>query len=505
MEEIPRWNVMTTLYAEKLDEVYMRVFGDASAEKELADFFTYEYPGARFTPQYKARLWDGKVRLYDAFRKTLYIGLYEYLVKFCERNGYELEQKGDVFSYDEIPMETITEFTDWLNLRGRGNPIEIRDYQLEAVHTALNKKRTLLLSPTASGKSLIIYSTMRWHLNNKRKCVLIVPTTSLVEQMYADFEDYSSANGFDVSNHCQKLYSGFPKEFTKDVLITTWQSIYLQPKGWFKQFDVIFGDEAHQFKAKSLTTIMEKLDTVQHRVGTTGTLDNKKIHQLVLEGVFGPVHRVTTTKKLMDEGKLTALNITCLILKYSEEIRKERNKNTYQDEMDFLVGNEKRNKFVRNLAVNSKGNTLVLFQYVEKHGKVLYDLILNKVHEDRKVFFVHGGTDTADRESIRHITEKENDAIIIASYGTFSTGINIPSIENVIFASPSKSKIRNLQSIGRGLRLKDGKSACNLFDIADDLHWKSWKNHTLNHAAERYKTYVEEEFKLKMVEVNLYE
>jgi superfamily II DNA or RNA helicase len=507
METIPSWNVMNiepdTLYAEKLDEVYMRIFGDPSIEKELADFFTYEYPGARYTPQYKARLWDGKVRLYDYIRKTLYIGLYEYLEKFCERNNYILRTKEPILGEGKIDMETIQEFTEWLNLRGRGQPIEIRDYQLEAVHTALNKERTLLLSPTASGKSLIIYTTMRWHLNNKRKCVLIVPTTSLVEQMYADFEDYSSANGFDVKNHCQKLYSGFPKEFTKDVLITTWQSIYLQPKGWFKQFDVIFGDEAHQFKAKSLTTIMEKLDTVQHRIGTTGTLDNKKIHQLVLEGVFGPVHRVTTTKKLMDEGKLTALNITCLILKYSEEIRKERNKNTYQDEMDFLVGNEKRNKFIRNLAVNSKGNTLVLFQYVEKHGKVLYDLIRNKVAEGRHVFFVHGGTEVADRESIRHITEKETDAIIIASYGTFSTGINIPSIENVIFASPSKSKIRNLQSIGRGLRLKDGKESCNLYDIADDLHWKSWKNHTLNHAAERYKTYVEEQFKLKMVEVNL--
>ena len=495
-----------TLYAEKLDEVYMRVFGDASLEKELADFFTYEYPGARYTPQYRARLWDGKVRLYDQFRKTLYIGLYEYLEKFCERNNYMLRtQKDGVLTYNDITTEQVQEFAEWLNPCSRGEPIEIRDYQVEAVQTALSKERTLLLSPTASGKSFIIYTAMRWHLNEGRKCILIVPTTSLVEQMYADFKDYSSNNGFDVAGHCQKLYSGFPKQFTSNVLITTWQSIYLQPKSWFRQFDVMFGDEAHQFKAKSLTTVMEKLDTVKYRIGTTGTLDNKKIHQLVLEGIFGPVHRVTTTKALMDSGRLSSLNITCLILKYSEEVRKERNKNTYQQEMDWLVSCKPRNKFIRNLAVNSKGNTLVLFQYVEKHGKVLYDLIKDKVHEDRKVFFVHGGTDVADREAIRHICEKETDALIVASFGVFSTGVNIPSIENVIFASPSKSKIRNLQSIGRGLRLSNGKSACNLYDIADDLHWKSWKNHTLNHAAERYKTYVEEEFKLKMVEVELYD
>jgi superfamily II DNA or RNA helicase len=287
------------------------------------------------------------------------------------------------------------------------------------------------------------------------------------------------------------------------VLITTWQSIYLQPRGWFKQFDVIFGDEAHQFKAKSLSTVMEKMDNIRYRIGTTGTLDNKKVHRLVLEGMFGPVHKVTTTKQLMETQKLAQLNITCVVLKYNDEIRKGRKNNTYQEEMDWLVTCEPRNKFIRNLAVKSKGNTLVLFQYVEKHGKVLYDMIKSKVHEDRKVFFVYGGTETADRESIRHITEGEDDAIIVASFGTFSTGINIPSLENVIFASPSKSKIRNLQSIGRGLRLKDGKTHCNLYDIADDLHWKSWKNHTLNHAAERYKTYAEEQFDLKLVEVNL--
>lgn len=500
MEEILSRDVMSTITIEKLDEVYVRVFGDPSVEQELADFFTYEYPGARFTPQYKARLWDGKVRLYDQVRKTLYVGLIEYVEQFCERNGYLLTWKTDMKLSNGYTTEQIEQYVRSLDLPSK---IEIRDYQIEAITTALDKQRTLLLSPTASGKSFIIYSIMRWHVQQGRKCVLIVPTTSLVEQMYSDFQDYSSQNGWSVKTHCQKLYSGFPKQFQADVLITTWQSIYLQPRAWFKQFDVMFGDEAHNFKAKSLTGVMEKMDSVAHRIGTTGTLDDKKIHRLVLEGVFGKVHRVTTTKALMDSGRLSNLNITCLILKYSEEIRKERKNKTYQEEMDWLVANEKRNKFIRNLAVASNGNTLVLFQYVEKHGKILYEMIRGKVHDERKIFFVYGGTDVSDREAIRHITEQESDAIIVASFGTFSTGINIPSIENVIFASPSKSKIRNLQSIGRGLRLKDGKSSCKLFDIADDLHWKSWKNHTLNHAAERYKTYAEEEFKVKIVEVDL--
>lgn len=491
------------LTIEKLDEVYMRIFGDPSIEQELCDFFTYEYPGARFTPQYRARLWDGKVRLYDQVRKTLYIGLLNYVEQFCERNNYQLTFKSEITTSNGITAEDIYTYAKSLTPYGRGKPIEIRDYQVEAVKTALDRERTLLLSPTASGKSFIIYTAMRWHVERNRKCIIIVPTTSLVEQLYTDFEDYSSANGWKVSANCQKLYSGFSKDFTKDVLITTWQSVYLQPKAWFRQFNVIFGDEAHQFKAKSLTTVMEKMDNVRYRIGTTGTIDNKKVHRLVLEGMFGPLHKVTTTKALMESERLAQLNITCLVLKYNEDIRKARKNNTYQEEMDWLVANEQRNKFIRNLAVKSRGNTLVLFQYVEKHGQVLFDMIKQKVHTERKVFFVHGGVDTADRESIRHITEGEDDAIIIASFGTFSTGINIPSIENIIFASPSKSKIRNLQSIGRGLRLKDGKDTCNLYDLADDLHWKSWKNHTLNHAAERYKTYAEEQFDIKLVEVNL--
>lgn len=485
---------------EKLDDVFIRVFSEPSIEQELADFFTYEYPGARFTPQYRARLWDGKVRLYDSIRKTLYIGLIQYVEKFCERNQYNLTYKSHIKLSNGYTSEQIETYVRSLNLPKK---IEFREYQIESIKTALDKNRTLLLSPTASGKSFIIYSIMRWHIEQNRKCIIIVPTTSLVEQLHSDFQDYSSENGWNVSKQCQKLYSGFPKEFTSNVLITTWQSIYLQPKAWFKQFSVVFGDEAHQFKAKSLISVMEKMENVPYRIGTTGTIDNKKIHQLVLEGVFGPLHKVTTTKALMDSDKLAKLNISCVVFKYPEDVRQSRKNNTYQDEIDWIVSNEKRNKFIRNLALKNTGNTLVLFQYVEKHGKILYEMIKQKAHDDRKIFFVYGGTETSDREAIRHITELENDAIIVASFGTFSTGINIPSIENVIFASPSKSKIRNLQSIGRGLRLKNGKTHCNLYDLADDLHWKSWKNHTLNHAAERYRTYTEEEFKIKLVEVEL--
>ena len=488
---------------EKMNNVHIRVYCEQGIAQELSEFFTFEVPGARFTPAFRAKIWDGKIRMYDMHRKTLYTGLLKYVIDFAERNEYEVEYMNEVVSTTEITMQEVKDYTEWLNLHGKGEPIQVREYQLDAIHKALHEERVMLLSPTASGKSLIIYSTMRHHVEAGRKCILIVPTTSLVEQMHSDFKDYSSENGWKVDRHCQKLYSGFSKNFDSDVLITTWQSIYKQPATWFNQFDVIFGDEAHQFKAKSLSTVMEKMTGARYRIGTTGTLDNKKVHKLVLEGMFGPVYKVISTKELMDQGSVANLKIKCLVMKYDEITRKIHNKNTYQDEMHFLVTHDKRNKFIRNLAVSCEGNTLVLFQFVEKHGSVLYEMIQNKVHEDRKVIYIHGGTDVEAREAARTIADQEDDAIILASFGVFSTGVNIPSIENVIFASPSKSKIRNLQSIGRGLRLKKGKTHCNLFDIADDLHWKSWKNHTLNHLAERVKTYAEEKFTYKIIEVEL--
>ena len=265
---------------------------------------------------------------------------------------------------------------------------------------------------------------------------------------------------------------------------------------------MFYGDEAHLFKAKSLTTLMDKCVNTPYRIGTTGTLDGTKTHRLVLEGVFGEVHKVTTTKKLMDAGTVANLKIICCMLNYPEVDRKILKGMSYQEEIDWIVTNPKRNEIIKNLTIAQTGNTLVLFQFVEKHGKIIFEM-LEKECKDRKVFFVFGGTDTEIREEIRALTEKENDAIIVASYGTFSTGINIRNLHNIVFASPSKSRIRNLQSIGRGLRKGDTKTTCNLFDIGDDLSWKEKKNYTLNHLMERIKIYNEEQFNYKLVKIDV--
>jgi superfamily II DNA or RNA helicase len=310
--------------------------------------------------------------------------------------------------------------------------------------------------------------------------------------MYKDFEEY----GWMASKYCHKIYAGQEKYTDHQVVITTWQSVYKEPRKWFDRFDVVIGDEAHLFKAKSLTSLMSKLHECKYRIGFTGTLDGTETNQLVLEGVFGRCTQVTRTAELMKRGQVADLKVKVLVLKHEYQSFA-----SYQDEMEYLVGNESRNKFIRNLVKDLPGNTLVLFNYVEKHGEPLYDLLNSSIN--RPVHFVHGGVDVDDREEIRSLTEQSDNTIIVASYGTFSTGINIKKLHNVIFASPSKSRVRNLQSIGRVLRKGDNKNQAVLYDIADDISRNNFRNYTLNHLFERVKVYNEEKFDYEIIDVKL--
>jgi superfamily II DNA or RNA helicase len=476
------------------NEAVILVECDRGFAQELSDYFTFFVPGYQFMPAYKSRVWDGKVRLLDLRTMTIYRGLIPYIQKFCEEREYKLFIDPHLELAEVYPLIAAKEFIQTLNL-----PHEVRDYQLNAFVHAVRNKRILLLSPTASGKSLILYLIVRYlQESDFKRGLLIVPTTSLVEQMFTDFRDY----GYDSEKYCHRQYAGKDKHTNSFLTITTWQSIYKNPPEYFEQFDFVLGDEAHQFKAKSLTTILSGCTNAKYRVGTTGTLDGTLTHKLVLEGLFGPVYRSTTTSELIEQGHLADFKIKCLVLKYPDPICKEAKNWDYQTEIDYIVRNQSRNNFIKNLTLSLEGNTLVLFQYVEKHGRDLYALIKENAKK-RHVFFVFGGTDTEVRESVRSITEKEKDAIIVASYGTFSTGVNIRNLHNVIFASPSKSRVRNLQSIGRGLRKGDNKESATLFDIADDFRIGKFANYTLKHFIERVKIYDEEKFEYKFYNIEL--
>jgi superfamily II DNA or RNA helicase len=489
--------VVKYIVLEKKNEVYLSIEAEAGIRRDLSEYFTFEVPGFKFMPQYRNRVWDGKIRLYSYQTGQIYAGLYPYIIKWCKDNNIEVVD-GSKIKDVTVDEQAVDGFIKALKI-----PFAVRDYQREAFIHAIKKSRCLLLSPTASGKSLIVYLITRFNLirlKNKKqnKVLIIVPTTSLVEQLTKDFKDY----GWNSETNVHKIYQGHDKDTDKRVVISTWQSIYNLPKAWFKQFGTIVGDEAHLFKAVSLTKIMSKLETCKYRYGLTGTLDGTKTHKLVLEGLFGTVNKVISTAELQEKKQLADLKIYGLILGYDNGSRQYVNGLNYQEEMDFLVTHEKRNKFIVNLAAKLTGNTLCLFQYVEKHGAGLYADITKKA-ENKKVFYVYGGVEAEDREKIREVTEKSDNAVIVASYGTFSTGINIRNLHNIIFASPSKSRIRNLQSIGRGLRLKDDKSKATLYDIADDLTFKEKENYTLSHFRERINIYNEEEFDYEIHNVDL--
>ena len=492
-------NQMETIRVRKLNHAVLKVECDRSVGAELREFFSFYVPGYKFMPAYRNRVWDGKIRLYNQITGEISAGLFPQILSFAEGREYEIDIEetdyGNPNEGNKINADFMMKYIEALKL-----PFKIRDYQFDAVCTGIQRKSAILLSPTGSGKSLIIYTLMRYLLTSFDKDVLIiVPTTSLVEQMYNDFKTY----GYDVEKNCHKIYSGKDKNTSKRIVISTWQSIHRFQKEWFARFGTVFGDECHGFKSKSLTTIMNKCTEAEYRFGTTGTLDGALTHELVLQGLFGKIYRVTSTRALQDNDTLAKLNIRRIVLEHNEKIRKEFGKKTYQEEIEFIVTNNRRNNFIKNLTLDLKGNTLVLYNYVEKHGKPLYNLMKDEITEGRKIFFVSGETAATDREAIRAIVEKQKNSVTVASLGTFSTGINIRNLHNIVFASPSKSQIRVLQSIGRGLRKTDDGRSTTLYDIVDDITWKTRKNYGILHADERLRIYGREKFNHKTYRVSL--
>ena len=482
---------------EKFNEVYLRIKCETSIAKELSEFFKFEVPNARFMPSVRNRMWSGYIYLFTPATGKIYVGLFPYVKKFCEKQGYKVVVvENKFYGWPEVKRDIDKSLIrKFVNKISKG--IKVRNYQLDAIHNILERNRGLILSPTGSGKSFIIYALVRYYVDffEDKKVLIIVPTTSLVEQMYSDFTDY----GWFPKEHCHKLYAGLDKQTEKDVIISTWQSIYKMPKSYFSQFGAVFIDECHQAKAKSLTGIMTKLHDCKYRIGTTGTLDGTEIHRLVLEGLFGIHEQITTTSKLIEEKHLSNLHINCLVLKHPKE---KRIRMDYQQEMEYISTCRQRNLYISKLADSLEGNTLVLAQYIEKQLVPLCLLITERC-EGRAIHLIYGATPTEDREKVRELVENENDAIIVASYGTFSLGINIKRLHNIIFASPYKSQIKVLQSIGRGLRTADDKEELKVFDISDDLSYNNRENYTLKHLGERINIYNEQGFDYDIIPVTL--
>ena len=481
---------MAQINITELDATFIKIDAEPSILQELREYFTFRVPGAEFHPSVRNHLWDGNIRLLDTRKKTLYSGLTDELLKVAKEMGYTShftpKFKRPIFKEDDVSLKA----------KEIGLTLEIRPYQMSAILNALNTGKQLMLSPTASGKSMIIYMISRML---EKKTLIIVPTTALVEQMSTDFADY----GYNITDNVHKIYYGKDKNTEKLITVTTWQTLAKQSEEYFKQFEVVIGDECHLFAAKSLIKIMESLTNTWYRIGTTGSLDGTKTHEMVIQGLFGPISRVATTRELMDKGYLAELDIKCIVLSHSQEDAKKVRTMTYQEEIEFLFTMPKRNEFIVDLVDQMKGNVLVLCQYVDKHAIPLHEMMRERIPKHRNVYLIIGKVDPEEREKIRKILETETDAVLVASIKSFATGSNVKNIRHVIFTAPTKSMVTTLQSIGRAIRKSPTKTKATLHDIADNLTYKSRKNFAQEHFLKRLQIYAVEKFPYKIFNIGL--
>jgi superfamily II DNA or RNA helicase len=337
--------------------------------------------------------------------------------------------------------------------------------------------------------------------------------------MYKDFEDYSSEVDWNVEDNVHMIYDykGVTKDSDKQIYISTWQSIYKQPKNYFKKFGFVIFDEVHQATADSVVKIMDSSVNAWIRAGFTGTLKSEDLHRLKVNGLFGKIKNVISTREMIDAGYASKLHIKVVILEYNESIAKEINRrivsktpagkkivrNNYANEINYITELDCRNTFIVNLVEALKGNVLVLFNKIEKHGKPLYKKLKKRLDNRKEIYYISGETKSEDREYIRNRMEEGDSNVLVASYGTLSTGVNIKNLKYVIFASPYKSEIKVLQSIGRVLRISDKENKAIVFDIVDDMRYKSKNNYCYSHFLKRLGMYKKEKFPMSVSKYKL--
>lgn len=458
----------------------------------LRNKFRFRPPNYFFMPKYRSGLWDGYLYSYQGqaingnWHNTLPKGFLEELINFCRKRHYTFNFTNKLTRSGLKNAEERTE--KFLNTLPLPDGFEVRDYQKSAFISAISKGRILLESPTASGKSFLMYMLTRFY---NQPTLIIVPAIMLANQLKEEYRDYSSNDSeWNVDEKVHVIFSGKEKETECPIVISTWQSIYKLPKSYFSRFRVIIADEVHSFEAKCVKEVIEKCHRGVVRIGVTGTIKRKemKIAPESLEGSFGKVKVVTELYKLIEEKFLSDAKINVLVLDYNEEDRKAVRGLTYAEEVDWIVGCEKRINFVSKLAAAKRDTALVLFER-KKHGKALHEKISSIVGPERAVYYIDGGTKPAERERIRKAVETQRGAVIVASIKVFAVGVNIENLYYLILAHPTKGEIRILQSVGRTLRLGDRSHKIFVNDIVDDLSCGNKENYGIQHYRKRLEIY----------------
>ena len=485
------------------DQIYARVEGERDILSECWDALSYVVPGAKFTPAYKSGRWDGSIRMLNLRDQTFFKNNLGHLMKWCKEAGYDFHMPNKELFRPRVKWDPT-----WLDRWAEYATMEPAKHQREIVHQAMTLNQALILSPTSSGKTFMTYLMIRYMLENTEGQILVtVPTGGLIEQMESDFKDYAG-DLWDVEANFHMIYGGREKTTRKRLIVGTRSSIANMPTEWFENVESYICDEAHEADKKSITSIIDNLPHAPYRIGMTGTLNGTKIHMIELTGRFGPVINVISTRELMDIGFATDIRIIAKRLHYKQE-EKEAVKaaKDYDSEVKYVNGHAGRNQMLVDDALRVPGNALVLFRFQE-HGELVHKMFLEGAEAAGKiVYFIHGGIKVDERERMRKEMEHRDDVILLASYGTLSTGISIKNLMWVFFGHPYKSRIKNLQSIGRGIRKKEGKKFVVLVDYGDDFSYKPktklWQNHLLGHFIRRLELYTDEEFEYEVIDVNM--
>lgn len=496
--------MMPDISIERANASFIRVYtSDEGIRKTVHEHFTYEEPGF---VRNKWTKWDGVVKLFKLRGNLLPYGCLSMLLDLCKANDWSYVV--DSAFKNDITSVTRQELTDWattLDIRSQGIPIDPYEYQLEALYLGVKYNRMVILAATSAGKSLIAYMLTRYYemLSNDdgKKILILVPSQMLVDQMYADFRDYSTHNGWDVNNNVHCIMEGRPKNADKMVYISTWQSIYEEDEEYFKAFGRIINDETHLSSGKSITHIMNSSTNAYQRVGMTGTLKAEKVHPILVMSLFGPIRRVVTTRQLINAGRATDVNIKMFQLNYPNIEREYISQCKYQQEIEFLVGHRHRNKVLASLAVSVKGNTLVMFDRLEHIDNVC--AVLDKMNHGKSVYVITGDVNKDERAVIKAIAEREDGVIVLGTSGCVSTGLSIKKLRNLVFAHPSKSIIKTLQAVGRILRLHSEKGDANVYDLVDDFSHDGKPNYSLKHSLERWGMYKEAEMPITFKKIDM--
>lgn len=488
--------IFENLTIEFVDATWIRVTSDAAIESELRSYFEFDLKVGHFIKQKNPRYkyWDSKIRLYNIMTKQLPAGLLRRVEEFAKKRDYVVYYKNNAL-VEPFPSRIIDHFVTTMKIDINGNSVNLNQHQQDAVIFALQQQKALLVSPTSSGKSAMMYALCKWYIRLHKKILIVVPSTLLVEQLYSDFNSYEKDFAF---GNCQKIYAGRSKTITNPITISTWQSVYTETPKWLSQYEVFIGDEAHVLSGKEVTKFVQKLKGAHYRIGLTGTTNGTQVHQLQLEGLFGQTKRVTTTSKLMQQGVVSDLSIDMRMIDYPKMAIKSYKKSTYIEELKFLSTLKPRNDYIVSMieSIATTGTTLVLFSLID-HGVAIHTQLAARGIQN--LYFIDGSVDPIERERIRKTVDTLPFATLVASVGTLKQGVSIPSIDKIVFVTPGKARITTLQSIGRGLRLRAGKNKCTLIDLCDNIP----RSFSKDHGKERAKIYRSEEFDYTLSKISL--